>query len=109
MDLQPLLCLRLKRPEKEDFPDHEPNGYMKTHNARQLGQPITGFDHSYRSKELPQFPDCLEFEVNQDGIMDVLVWSQKLYFRAHLIFRNESVSWVVNQTMLKAGGAADWN
>jgi len=103
MKLEPLLAARLDCPEKDDFPDRAPDGCVRVGGARELGVPTTVFDHSYRSPELNEMPDGIDFEIAHDGVLDALVWSQKLFFGDHLIFQNESISWVSNPAMISAG------
>ena len=103
LDMSPLLEQRLVIPEKEDFPARGPEGYVRCGSMRHLSKEVSVFDHSYREANDPIMPGSISLRLGQTGSLDIVIWSQKLYFGDLLIFQNESISWVENPTTLEEG------
>lgn len=108
LSLQELHKSPKKIPDRTWFPRRLPSGLLERPDARILGQQPTTFCEIDYSKPLENYPRDLEIEFASSGTCNALLFNQSLYYNDHLIFSNESLSWVVNPQQVSPGDNASF-
>lgn len=108
LSLQGLLGRSKEMPDRTWFPSRLPSGLLDRTDARVLRDKATTFCDVDYSKMLPKYPQSLEIEFTSGGSCNALLFNQSLYYNNHLIFSNESLSWVVNPHVVAPGQKASF-
>lgn len=102
-DLEPLATAIAGKPWHDFFPPKGPDGRLRLDGARALSNPC-GFAEVDYAQEPTRYPETIELKMNAPGILNLLVWTQELWFADKLLFSNESVSWI-GEPMRVDGGS----
>lgn len=89
-------------PWKPQFPVRDRDGRLDLSQARLLSDPEPVADIDYGKAGAPSVSG-LEIQSGAPGMFNTIVWTQELWFDEQLIFSNESVSWIVNPQLVRAG------
>ncbi|MGH9162247.1 MAG: methyltransferase domain-containing protein [Vicinamibacteraceae bacterium] len=89
-------------PWTPQFPERRRDGRLDLSQARLLSDPAPLADIDYTQADPPAV-DELEIQSHAPGMFNTIVWTQELWFHQQLIFSNESVSWILNPHLARAG------
>jgi len=106
LSLERLRCSAKDVPDRTWFPHRLPSGLIERSHARILSQRPTKFCEIDYSKPLKNYPRDLQIEFDSPGACNTLLFNQSLYYDDHLIFANESLSWVMNPLLVSPRDSA---
>lgn len=102
--LQSLARALRERPNKALFPARGPDGLLAAEGAVMLGPAVT-VQEVRLAEPPPTLPARVSLRTNADGVAHAGIWEQELLFGETVIFRNQSVGWVVPPAPVRAGGS----
>lgn len=87
-------------PWKPFFPSRWPDGRLELDSGRILSDPTPFVEIDYRGLRT-RYPAAFEVTITAPGILNTILWTQELWFEDHLLFSNESVSWVAEPFLVE--------
>jgi SAM-dependent methyltransferase len=93
LDFGPLIAASAAVPPAEWYPSRDRDGTLHRGAARPLSDDLVAFTVDYCA-DAPSYPASLDIALRSPGIATSVIWTQELYARDALIFRNESLSWL---------------
>jgi SAM-dependent methyltransferase len=90
------------RPWLPFFPEKSPDGRFARDGMTMLSAEAPFCDIDYHAERTP-YPTTMDVVVKTPGIFNTIIWTQELWADSHLLFCNESVSWVGNPQRVRPG------
>lgn len=91
-------------PYKEFFPNRNLRGRYECTDKRVLSKMQYAFDIRYSTNyQSCNYPKNIKLSASSCGIMNSLIWEQKLYSGNALLFSNQSLSWLAEPYFVRAG------